>query len=159
MAWSIILLSICEVAKEDAAATKRRADRLAERKREEKGGDLTNDQIRDIPESAVEDISAAFSKVWRTNAKWAQLALTDAILYAARSGARSSKPTEEVVKEETARLFYQSLWSSLQGRGWKEETNASGNGKIFRFGEQRVSEAVTFHQTHHHHILTRGRLV
>jgi hypothetical protein len=144
MVWAITLLAICEVSKEDAAAVCKRAERQAERKRErEREGDilaLAQKEVNTEISSASVDKQRAtsFSKLWSTHSKWAAESLEDAVMYARENEPRSIDSQEEQ-KKEIARVFYGSLWDSLQGRGWKEvETE---NGKVFKFEDFKVRES------------------
>jgi hypothetical protein len=134
-----VLLSICEAAKDDAAGAKRRADRQAERKREEDGGDPPPTPAKVRPdESSADAVATAFVKHWQNNERWAHRALSDAIIYARANAPRSDSSNEgESREDKVSKLFYASLWPSLQGRGWKEETTEIG--KLYKYSGYQVS--------------------
>jgi len=138
MVWSIALLSICEVTKEDAASSSKRAERQAERKREkERDGDILAVAPKEENNAASfeNQNETSFAKLWKLHSKWAAAPLEDAVAFARENEPRSidSKDDQE---EEIAKIFYGSLWDSLKGRGWKEEELEDG--KVYRFENYQV---------------------
>lgn len=131
MTWAITLMSFCEVAKEDAVSASKRAERQAMRKREsERDGDILAVSQKEEAPSLEDQKEKFFAKVWNLNAKWANMALMDAIQYA-RDNEPRAIDAKDRKEEEIAKLFYGSLWDSLKGRGWKEEE--TGGIKSFWF--------------------------
>jgi hypothetical protein len=144
MVWAVTLLAICEVSKEDAAAAYKRAERQAERKREsEREGDIlalaqkeVSTEIASAGAEKQKEIS--FAKLWKMHSKWAAEALEDAVVYSRENEPRSiDSQTEQ--KNEISKVFYGSLWDSLQGRGWKEVETESG--KVYKFGDYKVRKS------------------
>ena len=143
MSWSIILLALREYAEEDAASTKRRAARAAEKRREAEGpsdnapqgGVLAQTEPND--EKSKDLIQKCFNKLWSANSAWAAQVLEDALAYARNSQPRnealltraldqdssSSVPTSE---QEVEQIFGQNVWPSLKTRGWKAEVLTEG---------------------------------
>jgi hypothetical protein len=142
MCWSLLLLAICEIAKDDAAAAKRRAVRTAEKKAENDGkapsadGGMLATEIGPVDQDALRD--SAFRKLWTANTSWARIALKDAVAFAESAAPRPQGSMEQSKQEEEiATLFYTGLWPSLQGRGWKEQPAA--HGKQFMYNVDIVS--------------------
>ena len=139
MTWSLVLLSICEIAREEASVAKKRLERQAEKDRENEAGDSLATQAATISPQTEEELSqTSFNKLWSSNVRWAKKALADAVEYAKENEPR---PSEESARrnqdDEISTLFYGSLWPSLVGRGWKETENADG--KIYTYENNRVS--------------------
>jgi len=138
MRWAIILLSFCAVAKEDASAATKKAERLAQRKmEEERDGDILG-----VPQSGAEvahseqQLDLFFKKVWSSHTKWAGPVLVEATNYARYHEPRLLD-SEDDQRAEISRIFFNTLWEPLQGRGWKAEgTDAN---KIFQYADQKVS--------------------
>jgi hypothetical protein len=142
MCWSLLLLAICEGAKDDTASAQRRAVRTAEKKAENDGnvpsakGDMPATEIDPADEEAQRD--ATFRKLWKNNASWARIALKDAVAFAESADPRPQGSMEQSEQEdEISTLFYARLWASLKSRGWKEEPAA--HGKQFTYNADIVS--------------------
>jgi hypothetical protein len=143
MCWSLLFLAICEGAKDDAAAAKRRAVRTAEKKAENdgnapssEGGMLATDIDPAPDQDALQNV--AFRKLWTNNASWARIALKDAVAFAESATPRPQGSMEQSEQEdEISTLFYTGLWPSLKGRGWKEQPAA--HGKQFTYDVDIVS--------------------
>jgi superfamily II DNA/RNA helicase len=131
MSWSLVLLGLAEVSRDEASMAMKRAARSAEKKREkEEGGVLAETSPSPMSsEAKAEILDAHFKKMWTVNRRWAQQALVDAGAYATSNEPRSIKVLEEKdgKVDECTKLFYKSVWPSLKGRGWKEESNETGN--------------------------------
>jgi hypothetical protein len=145
MCWSLLLLTICEGAKDDAAGAKRRAVRIAEKKAEDDGkspsaeGGVLATEIDPVVQDALKE--AAFRKLWTTNASWARIALKHAVAFAESATPRPQGSMEQSAQEdEISTLFYTGLWPSLKGRGWKEQP--AEHGKQFTYGNNIVSTCV-----------------
>jgi hypothetical protein len=141
MSWSLVLLALCEVAKEDASGAKKRAERNAERKRESAdNADALAESLTSVSSiNEVQIMQTAFKKVLKANSNWVQRAFADAVSYARVNQPRSSKALEQGDKvDEMTSLFYGSLWPSLKGRGWKEQETETG--KAFTYDTYRVSK-------------------
>lgn len=146
MAWTLILLGIAEVARDDGKQAIRRQVRNAEKKRSsQEGGVLGSDpeqQAGPTDEQAENIVQASFEKTWKSNQRWAKQALTDAVKFAQANAPRSLKvfdeknPSKSKENDECNRLFYKSVWPSLNGRGWKE-TNGVDSNKTYTFGEYK----------------------
>ena len=142
MSWSLLLLAICESAKDDAAGFKKRAERVAEKKREE-GDSSAPGVTEDVEEfQNTEKLQEnAFRKLWNANKRWVHLALVDAVDYAKSNNPRPQgvlKKSEQ--EDEIANIFYSRLWPALKGRGWKEDVSGyGGTVKTFVFNNNRVS--------------------
>ena len=91
-----------------------------------------------LAEPLETQMEATFQKLWRANSKWANKALQDAVEYAKGTNPRlhGSKDNSGQADEITS-IFYGSLWPSLKGRGWKEETKDEG--KYFIYDGNKVS--------------------
>lgn len=140
MSWAMLLLILCEIAQEDAAQSKKRAVRAAEKKRENSdspnpsdGGVLAeakgNGASGTVPQELIQ---RCFNKLWATNARWATPVFQDALAFARRSEPRdedilyraldstmtpgSGTPLKQ---DEISSLFVQNVWPSLKTRGWK----------------------------------------
>jgi hypothetical protein len=131
MSWSLVLLGLAEVVRDEASMAMKRAARNAEMKREkEEGGVLAETSPSPMSsEAKAQILETVFKKMWKLNRQWAQLALVDAGAYATSNEPRSLKVFEEKdgKVDECTELFYKSVWPSLKGRGWKEESNETGN--------------------------------
>ena len=142
MSWAILLLVLCEIAQEDAAQSKKRAVRAAEKKRE--SSDSPNPSDGGVLEAASEEVSQemiqrCFNKLWATNACWASSVFDDALAFA-----RKSEPRDEDIlyraldstaipgsgtplkQDEISSLFVQNVWPSLKTRGWKAAVLSDG---------------------------------
>lgn len=142
MSWAILLLVLCEIAQEDAAQSKRRAVRAAEKKRE--SSDSPNPSDGGVLEAASEEVSQemvqrCFNKLWATNACWAPSVFDDALAFA-----RKSEPRDEDIlyraldstatpgsgsplkQDEISSLFVSNVWPSLKTRGWKAAVLSDG---------------------------------
>ena len=75
MCWSLLLLAIWEAARDDASGAKKRAERAAEKKREQ-DGDGAQDASIDTLKSDDELREVSFRKVWNQNLPWLQTALS-----------------------------------------------------------------------------------
>eukprot|EP00980_Cylindrotheca_fusiformis_P030318 scaffold24653_cov157-Cylindrotheca_fusiformis.AAC.2 len=140
MAWSFALLGISEVAKEEASMSMKRVARNAEKKRESEGGEEGGVLAESAPaplssERQTEILEATFKKIWNFNVGWAEQALVDAVAYAKSNEPRSLKSLggKADKEDECKKLFYQSVWPSLKGRGWKEEDTETG--KSFQYND------------------------
>ena len=138
MSWSLVLLSLCEGARDDAVASVKRAEKRQAEKEREKGRDsLGASKTAELPSTVDQMMESAFKKLWLSHARWAQQALMDAVAYADVNEPRSTSSMEQKdQKDDIKPLFYGSLWPSLKGRGWKEEENDKG--KLFIYGSHRV---------------------
>ena len=137
MCWSLLLLAIWEAARDDASGAKKRAERAAEKKREQ-DGEGAQDASIDTLKSDDELREVSFRKVWNQNLPWLQTVLEDAVAYARGNKARTQDTLDHSKHEnKISSLFYSSLWPSLKGRGWKEE--AVSHGKHFTYDDYRVS--------------------
>lgn len=137
MTWAITLLSFCKIAKEDATAATKRAQRLAEKKLEqERVGDILG-VPRGEPDrvNEAQQLESSFQRLWSTHIKWAETVLQDAVAFAKENEPRLLDTVEDQ-SAEISRAFYNTLWEPLQGRGWKEDNSESG--KIFRYNDQKV---------------------
>ena len=139
MGWAVTLLSICEVTKEEVGASTKRAERIAEKKKDEqRNGDILGVPVaRDGAGvvNAAQQYQLCFKRLWSTHAKWVSRVLIDAVTYAREHEPRSVD-TDEDHGAEISRAFFSTLWEPLQGRGWKVEDTEAG--KIFHFGNQKV---------------------
>ena len=143
MCWSLLLLTIWEAARDDAVGAKKRAERAAEKKREQDGEGGNLDVATDALTSDDELREASFRKHWHQNLSWVQAVLEDAVAYARTNKARTQDTLDHSKHEnKISSLFYSSLWPSLKGRGWKEE--AVSHGKHFTYDEYRVSSSYCF---------------
>lgn len=129
----MVLLSICELAKEDAKAALKRADRQAERNRTSKTNNEDGTEPAPPTTTAVETNEHAgheksFQKLWKAHAHWAREALNDAMVFAKFNEPRETHmfDKQDNVEGEVEEIFYSSLWDALQGRGWKEEKSSTG---------------------------------
>ena len=144
MSWAIVLLAMCEVAKEDAAAARKRTKRQTERKREsgQEEDILAVDPKEGGKEfsraSAEKQEEIAFAKLWKIHSRWCSLALEEAVAYCRENEPRSLDSQTEQTKE-IEKVFYGSLWDSLKGRGWTEEETESG--VVFRFHDYKVRQS------------------
>jgi len=137
MTWAITLLALCEVAKEDAKSSAKRVERQAARKREEErtGDSLAEIGADDKNKPDIEKLRrSAFSKLWKSNSRWASLALNEAVKYAESHEPRAAESNYDR-EAEVSKAFYSSLWDSLKGRGWKEEETE--NGSIFKYDDMK----------------------
>lgn len=149
MSWSLVLLGLSEVAREEASVAMKRAVRNAEKKREsDEGGVLAESSPSPLSsEENARILETTFTKIWKVNCRWSQQALVDAIAYATSNEPRPIKVFEEKdgKEDECTKLFYKSVWPALIGRGWKEE-NAE-DGKSFTFNEYKFgSPAVVLNE-------------
>lgn len=137
MLWSLVLFAICEQSKEDASAAFKRAEKQAERKKDDKA---IGDSLALIgkKDSSPEDfLELQFKKNWNFHCGWARDALHDALEFVRENDPRVSlKDREKKNEDKVAKIFYGSVWGPLEGRGWKEE--ASETGTVFRFREFKV---------------------
>lgn len=131
-------MAICEVAKEDAASALKRAERQVERKREQdRDGDiLAVSQKEEAAVNVEKQKELAFAKLWNLHSTWASSALDDAVAFARENEPRSSD-SKDGQEAEIERVFYGSLWDSLQGRGWREEE--IDGAKVYKFENHTVS--------------------
>ena len=137
MRWAVALLSFCEVTKEDVGASTKRAERIAEKKKDEqRSGDILG-----VPMAGADVVNEeqqwqlCFKRLWSTHAKWATPVLVDAVTYAREHEPRSVDSDEDQ-GTEISRAFFSTLWEPLQGRGWKVEDTEDG--KIFHYNNQKV---------------------
>jgi hypothetical protein len=160
MCWSILLISLCETAKEDAVQVKKRTERAAEKKREAEG-DASPDQFLGGVLASTNNSSNAdrqdseqkcFDKLWFANAAWATPVLKDALTFAASTEPRSEEVLSSVIdrcfdscaptKDDLSSKFALHVWPSLKSRGWKAEVLADGPdaGKtVYKYDSKEVS--------------------
>jgi hypothetical protein len=159
MCWSMLLLSICEGARDEAAAARKRAIKSAEKKQEKAAeekqknqGDATDEQksnedkpTEDKPEedkpsekielqipNEHELQTGAFKKLLSGHEGWMPQVFADAVAFAQQHQPRQTNEiNQEEQEEEIADLFYNNLWPSLSGRGWKEKLE--GDSQIYTF--------------------------
>jgi hypothetical protein len=139
MSWSMVLMALCEVATTESLATAKRNRTNAERKREasgeeahvEEGGILAGTgQSLVVPEKEMQELN--FKKQWTHHSNWAAHALDDALSYAREHEPRTVDSTFNQ-REFILGLFYDQLWPSLKGRGWKEDDDED---EVFHYEEQ-----------------------
>lgn len=143
MSWAMLLLILCEIAQEDAAQSKKRAVRAAEKKRENSdspnpsdGGVLAEAASGTISQELIQK---CFDKLWATNACWASYVFRDALEFARRNEPRdedilyraldstiTSGSGTPLKKDEISSLFVQNVWPSLKTRGWKATVLSDG---------------------------------
>jgi len=81
---------------------------------------------------AKEKLDNAFNKLWRENFTWASKVLRDAVAYAKSHSPRREAQVQELFASHAERAakkplptlttaFNESIWPSLQSRGWKDE--------------------------------------
>lgn len=138
MVFSVTLLAFCEVAKEDAAGTVKRAERQAEKKQEaERDGDILGVSRSQASSEDIGDLrQKAFAKLWKIHSRWGSIVLADAVAYAKDNEPRIMDSSDDGQEKEIDKVFYGSLWDSLKGRGWKEEETAEG--RLFKFEQHKV---------------------
>lgn len=89
----------------------------------ERNGEAVDEEKED-PQLLQETLLTAFGRLWGTHSRWAHNVLAEAVEYAKHHASRSLEVFEQDSgPDETAAVFYKSLWPSLKGRGWKEEIN------------------------------------
>ena len=119
MAWSLVLIAICEVATSQGIGENKRMKARAAQKRDQDGGEGgLAEQSNDAPKSDRDMKEVAFRRLWESNIAWIPAALMDAISFARVHQPRveeSSDGQEEFIRE----VFKGQLWPSLLGRGWK----------------------------------------
>lgn len=127
MSWSIVLIGICEVARDDADAAIKRQVRSEDAKREKDEAGVLAESNRPSAithQARIDMEEESFQRLWKANARWITKALLDAIDYAKENEPRSMDNNAAAQQvDECSRLFYKSVWPSLNGRGWKEESN------------------------------------
>lgn len=136
MAWSMVLLALCEVAIMDSMAVAAKA----ERKRDTDGDPLSklkNDSSTRInPTNEMKE--EAFTKLWKSHCSWSNRALDDAVSFAQSNEPRTSDDAtnhNEIIRTE----FYTHLWPALEARGWKEDED---DDEVYHFqAEKYVSVA------------------
>jgi hypothetical protein len=158
MSWALVLLGFAEVARDNASQAVKWLFRNAEKKllkgdeqqqeagKSEQGGVLAASSQKPFKVTSAdkeETTRTAFKKLWSSNYRWVKLALADAVEYAKANEARSllvfdspSTHQKEDENDECTKLFYKSVWPSLSGRGWKEESNADNRSKTYTFGDE-----------------------
>lgn len=145
MSWSLVLLALCEGARDDVLGALKRAERLAEKAREKEGESLEDLETPGVSKASQEEMmETAFKKLWKTNSSWAQQALLDAVSFARENEPRCRSTIDPAEKkdEEVSKVFYGSLWPSLSGRGWKEVSTAEG--KTYAFDKYKVRSTPFF---------------
>lgn len=142
MCWSLLLVSLCEVAEDDAAQSKKRAARAAEKKRDieddpMEGGVLAAPKDTESSEDAKVLVQKCFDKLWLANASWAASVIKDALQFARNSQPRSDEVLSRVLRhaagvsapmkqDEITTKFVQTVWPSLKNRGWKAQQVLEG---------------------------------
>lgn len=162
MCWSILLISLCETAKEDAVQGKKRAERAAEKKREAAGGASPDQSLGGVLASTNTSTEAdrqdseqkCFDKLWFANAAWATPVLKDALTFAASTEPRSEEVLSSVIdrffdsgattNDDLSAKFARHVWPSLKSRGWKAEVlnNGPDAGKtVYKYDSKQVSQS------------------
>mmetsp|Transcript_21082 Transcript_21082/g.58594 ORF Transcript_21082/g.58594 Transcript_21082/m.58594 type:complete len:2371 (-) Transcript_21082:379-7491(-) len=125
MAWSLVLIALCETATSQGLAEAKRSKSRAEKKRDNDGGDEGGGLVEQSNEAATTTISdgkwkeVAFKRLWDNHSSWATSALGDAISYARSHDPRVDDESGDQIEREIHKVFKNQLWPSLQGRGWK----------------------------------------
>ena len=122
MSWSMMLIAFCETASGQGLGEARRQKAREDRKKEQtegegQGGGLV-EQSKAAPKSDREVKENAFQRLWEMHSGWANPILHDAVAYARDHNPRVEN-TEDVHEEKIREIFKESLWPSLQGRGWR----------------------------------------
>jgi hypothetical protein len=147
MCWSILLVALCEVAEEDAAQTKRRAERAAEKKRDADEDDVNPPSLGGVLAVPIDAmlsdgdtaalIQKCFDKLWMASASWATPVMQDALEFAKSCQPRSEEvlsqalqnaagPKSPMKHDEITTKFVQTIWPSLKSRGWKAQVLMEG---------------------------------
>ena len=139
MSWSMVLMALCEVATTESLAIAKRNKTNAERKREASGeepsaetGGILAETGQALMVSEKEMKESNFKKQWGHHANWAKQALEDALSYARQHEPRTVDSTFNQ-REFILGLFYDQLWPSLKGRGWKEDDDED---EVYHYEDQ-----------------------
>jgi hypothetical protein len=150
MAWALLLLTICEVALEEAALAKKRALGAATKKLKSNEKQLSEAQRMDSGASRTQ-VDTAFKNIWKQHSAWAEIALKDALDFAAENISRPDKERIQIRRvyesQESPSLelfFTEKVWPFLADRGWRVDTEAKQPGLvIFLYQSEKVSELAT----------------
>jgi hypothetical protein len=131
MAWSMVLLALCEVATMEAMAIAAKAERKRDSDGDALGGLKTDSGTKIVPTNQLKE--EAFTKLWKSHSGWSNRALDDAVSFARISEPRPSDAAtsqQEVIRTE----FYTNLWPALEARGWKEDED---DDEVFTFQSEK----------------------
>mmetsp|Transcript_9183 Transcript_9183/g.21889 ORF Transcript_9183/g.21889 Transcript_9183/m.21889 type:complete len:2363 (+) Transcript_9183:217-7305(+) len=138
MSWSLVLIGIGEVSHDSALMSMKHAIRSKKRQQEKNGEaeETTEPSLTESEKSAI--LETTFGKFWKSNHKWAGRALVDAVAFATTNEPRPDDPLADknTLEEECSNLFYSSVWPSLSGRGWKEESSDSGTKFVYKTSDK-----------------------
>jgi hypothetical protein len=139
MYFSIVLITLLEIAQDDVNHTiKRRSKEESEKASQEDGGVLASSTLPSLDVAALEkELSLQiFEKLWSANRSWAKKALDDAVSYARTNEPRDQKTILRVLnpdawkvkseQESNANEHFAKAWQSLKNRGWKAQIITSG---------------------------------
>jgi hypothetical protein len=163
MCFSIVFTVILEATAADASSSKKREERVAEKRaaeaeteKTEEGGLLAVDRSMNpsMNVSSIDDLkSTIFSKLWKTHASWIGGVLADALSFVKENKARDSithhnalHPLKPIVAEISAEMasaisaFEQNVWPSLSSRGWQSENGDSVGQTQYIFEGEEVNE-------------------
>ena len=163
MSWSILFTCFLEMSEESVQTEKRKADRMAEKKRQEEaeksGGAMESILGRTIVESfdVHGKMESALKKIWSSNAAWCEALLVDALSFIKTHRARSKESVNRALKgcegrsrssqaKSQSELFAQNVWPALRLRGWSTE-DVESNGSVskrYRKGTHVVSGVLIF---------------
>jgi hypothetical protein len=156
MCWSLVLMTIREAADDDVLASKRKAEKAAEKKREAEGKDesleggiLGNNAP---PVQPLENLDSCFEKLWKTHKAWIEEAVGHAQEFAASHPPRPKQTLDRALHVGTPRnqtesmkgvnaVFVENVWPALRSRGWKVEMSPTDEGDVtkYAFGDKKVS--------------------
>jgi len=156
LCWSLIFMVLKEGANDDLVASKRRAERAAEKAQQEipsdkpvGGGVLASEPVVKKVVDRNDTIETCFQKLWETHQSWLGGVMNDAAAYGKSNAPRSEKALHRALnpsagQESAARkglnaLFAENVWPALRSRNWKAVSVATEKGEAKRYeynGEQ-----------------------